>query len=363
MDKKQKTILWSVIGSLLFLGLPWIISTRPPDEPMLLFTPPMLRDMITNAFILLYFFLNYFIFIPQLYFAKKYWIYGFCIGFGFLCIALLPAAIVDHIPWQMNGPGHAFHGPPFGAPPGPPDGHPSPPDGSMGPHSPYSILQEISHSVYLYLAVILFSLLLRVRSRLFQVQEEKIIAELSSFRSQIKPHFLFNTLNSIYALAVKKDDKTADAVINLAGLMRYMIKDADGERISLQKELDYLTNYVELQKARVRNTATILFDIKGRTDGLEIAPLILITFVENAFKYGINPEMESKISIVIDVLDDQLTLTVSNRKVLISNLDLSTGIGLHNTKNRLELIYYNEHRLDITEDKEHYNVNLSIHLI
>jgi hypothetical protein len=352
---------------------------------MLLFTPPMLRDMITNAFILLYFFLNYFIFIPQLYFAKKYWIYGFCIGFGFLCIALLPAAIVDHIPWQMDGPRHAFHGPPSGPhPPWPPDDHPGqpdihpgpshdqtgplhdqtgPPDDRLGPHSPYSILQEISHSVYLYLAVILFSLLLRVRSRLFQVQEEKIIAELSSFRSQIKPHFLFNTLNSIYALAVKKDDKTADAVINLAGLMRYMIKDADGERISLQKELDYLTNYVELQKTRVRNTAAILFDIKGRVDGLEIAPLILITFVENAFKYGINPEMESKILIAIDVVDDQLALTVSNRKVLISNIDLSTGIGLHNTKNRLELIYYKEHRLDITEDNEHYTVNLSIHLI
>jgi sensor histidine kinase YesM len=199
---------------------------------------------------------------------------------------------------------------------------------------------QMSYSIYLYIAVILFSILLKVRDRLYQLQKEKIDAELSSLKSQINPHFLFNTLNSIYALAVKGDEKTADAVINLAGLMRYMIKEAHGDRISLQKELDYLTNYVELQKSRLRETAAVSLSIKGQAGMLEIAPLILITFVENAFKYGINPDMESRISIDIDIHDGILDLSVFNTKVVISSLDLSTGIGLDNTRSRLEKLYY-----------------------
>jgi len=415
-----------VVGSFFFLALPLIISFRPPGEAAFLFTMPVIRDIITNAFILLFFYLNYYVFIPELFFNKNYWVYGICIVFGFLCICVIPSLITGHIPWQI------FHNPPFHPPvsgvgnhepvdhgamaPGPPDhgattpgpaDHgsmtPGPPDrGPMdsvpadhGPMTPgpagqgpmdtgrldqgpalpapgaeklsvtqsYSFLQEISHSIYLYITVILFSNLLRTRGRLFQLQKEKINAELSSLKSQINPHFLFNTLNSIYALAVKKDDKTADAVINLAGLMRYMIKEAHGDRIALQKELDYLTNYVELQKARLRETASVSLSINGSAGVLEIAPLILITFVENAFKYGINPEMDSKISIAIDIREYELELRVSNSKVLISSLDLSTGIGLDNTRSRLELLYFKEHRLEITEDKDHYHVFLSIHLI
>lgn len=365
MKKEQKNILWSVAGCLVFLALPWIISVRPPDEPPLLLTLPVLRDMITNAFILLLFFLNYYLFIPHLFFDRNYWTYGICIAFGFLIVSLLPSLVTGFIPWHMS-----FHGPGFHHPqmsPGQMDGPPGPPMGAPPPmmteYESHSFLQQISHSIYLYITVILFSILLRVRSRLFLVQKEKIDAELSSLKTQINPHFLFNTLNSIYALAVKKDDKTADAVINLAGLMRYMIKEANGDRISVQKELDYLTNYVELQKARLRNTASVEFTVTGQAEGLEIAPLILITFVENAFKYGINPEMESRIYIAIEIRGEDLSLTVSNRKVLISSLDLSTGIGLDNTKSRLDLLYHREHRLDITEDKENYNVYLSIHLI
>ena len=221
----------------------------------------------------------------------------------------------------------------------------------------------MNYSIYLYIAVILFSILLKVRDRLYQLQKEKIDAELSSLKSQINPHFLFNTLNSIYALAVKGDEKTADAVINLAGLMRYMIKEAHGDRISLQKELDYLTNYVELQKARLRETAAVSLSIKGHAGTLEIAPLILITFVENAFKYGINPDMESKITIDIEIHEDMLYLSVFNTKVLISSLDLSTGIGLANTRSRLEKLYFMEHGLEITDEKDFYKIFLSIHLI
>ncbi len=397
MNKGRKNIFYTVIGCLLFLALPLIVSTRPPGDPDFLFTMPVIRDVMTNGVILLFFFINYDYFIPHLYFTRKYMAYGACILFCLLCICVIPVLLTGDIRPPRRGPadrgwdrgymelrpmdrpmdrpgedgardsglvgqGGVMRGPGgpgwLGGPGGP---------GGPGRRDPVSwgsaFLQQISHSIYLYIAVILFSILLKVRDRLFQLQKEKIDAELSSLKSQINPHFLFNTLNSIYALAVKGDEKTPDAVINLAGLMRYMIKEAHGDRISLQKELDYLTNYVELQKARLRETAAVSLSIKGEAGSLEIAPLILITFVENAFKYGINPDMESRISIGIDIHDDTLDLSVFNTKVVISSLDLSTGIGLDNTRSRLEKLYYKEHRLVITDEKDHYSIFLSIHLI
>jgi LytS/YehU family sensor histidine kinase len=253
--------------------------------------------------------------------------------------------------------------PPYGSPQGPP------PFRSLTrtPFLPYAgtnnIIFEITHSFYLYMTVILFSLLLRIRSRLYLAQKEKMIAELNSLKNQINPHFLFNTLNSIYALAVRKDEQTADSIINLAGMMRYMIKDATGEKIALQKELDFLSHYIELQKNRLRSTAQVDFSISGNPTGLDIAPLILITFIENAFKYGVNPDMDSPVSIRISIEKEALNLAVSNYKVLVSHPEHSTRIGLANTRKRLDLLYQRKHLLNINEDKEKYAVNLSIQLI
>jgi len=397
MNKGRKNIFYTIVGCLFFLALPLIVSTRPPDEPAFLFTMPVFREMITNAVILVFFFINYDYFIPHLYFNRKYLAYGACILFCLLCICLIPILLTGDIRPRGNRPPPemVFQEPGQAVPRdqggdrGPMDRAPmdrlmdsgpaglGPGYGSGGDQAarerrpmdrgPISLansfLLQMNYSIYLYIAVILFSILLKVRGRLYQLQKEKIDAELSSLKSQINPHFLFNTLNSIYALAVKGDEKTADAVINLAGLMRYMIKEAHGDRISLQKELDYLTNYVELQKARLRETAAVSLSIKGQAGRLEIAPLILITFVENAFKYGINPDMESKITIAIEIREDMLYLSVFNTKVLISSMDLSTGIGLANTRSRLEKIYFMEHGLEITDEKDHYSIFLSIHLI
>jgi Histidine kinase len=371
MNKGRKNIFYVIAGCLFFLALPLIVSTRPPEEPAFLFTMPVIRDVITNGVILLFFFINYDYFIPHLYFTRKYLAYGACILFCLLCICVIPVLLTGDIRPGGNRPPPEMR---FQEPvsPGPADQGGGPMDqgpaerGAMGRGGVTwgnSVLLQMNHSIYLYIAVILFSILLRVRDRLYLLQKEKINAELSSLKSQINPHFLFNTLNSIYALAVKGDEKTADAVINLAGLMRYMIKEAHGDRISLQKELDYLTNYVELQKSRLRETAAVSLSIKGQAGALEIAPLILITFVENAFKYGINPDMESRISIDIDIHDGILDLSVFNTKVVISSLDLSTGIGLDNTRSRLEKLYYKKYRLEITDEKDYYTIFLSIHLI
>jgi len=346
----KRNIVWTAAGCILFLALPFVLSMRPPEEPFFAITRPLVRDVTTNAMILLFFFINFYVLIPRFYFPKKYLIYGAFIVIGFCSICLLPSLIT----------GRFFDpAPPKPSPFGPPH------MGTTFLQSPSlmtSFFLEIRHSMYLFIGVVLFSILMRVRIRLLLVEEERIKAELTSLKNQINPHFLFNTLNSIYALAVKRDNKTADAVINLSGLMRYIIKDAQGNKIPLEKELDYLTNYVELQEARLGNTAVIAFTKSGNTAGLDIAPLILISFIENAFKYGVNPEERSDIRINITIEGHMLKLAVSNRKVSASNRDLSTGIGLENTRSRLHLLYENKHHLEITEDAENYIVNLSIEL-
>ena len=197
-----------------------------------------------------------------------------------------------------------------------------------------------------------------------QVKEEKLNAELSSLKAQINPHFLFNTLNSIYVLSVKKDDKASEAIIHLSGLMRYVIKDANDYKIPLHKELDYIRNYIELQKARLGNTTAVLFECSGDAGSKEIAPLILITYIENAFKYGINPDVDGCIAeITLQVTDNGIRLYVFNKKVNGINKADSAGIGMSNTKERLKHLYPEKHALQISENEETYSVTLSLELI
>ena len=140
-------------------------------------------------------------------------------------------------------------------------------------------------------------------------------SELSFLKAQINPHFLFNTLNSIYALAIKKDDKTADAVVQLSELMRYIMTNANDDVIALDKEINYINNFVQLQKTRLGNTVNVDYAVEGNAFGKCITPLILISFIENAFKHGVNPNQNSEIVIRITIVEDYLTLFVSNNKV------------------------------------------------
>lgn len=200
--------------------------------------------------------------------------------------------------------------------------------------------------------------------RLSALKAEKLEAELSSLKTQINPHFLFNTLNSIYVLSVKKDDRASDAIIHLSGLMRYVIKDAHDYKIPLQKELDYVRNYIELQKARLGNTTEVRFECLGEPGGKEIAPLILITYIENAFKYGINPDVDDCIvEINLQVTVAGIRLYVFNKKVQQSPDAGSTGIGMGNTGERLKLLYPNKYVLEISENKETYSVTLTLQLV
>ncbi|MGJ8745186.1 sensor histidine kinase [Polaribacter sp.] len=193
------------------------------------------------------------------------------------------------------------------------------------------------------------------------VASQKVTSELSFLKAQLNPHFLFNTLNSIYSLANKKSDDTTVAIVTLSELMRYMIYEANEEFISLEKEIDYIKNYISLQLLRLKDSSGVRINVHGNLN-YKIEPLLLISFIENAFKYGTDYKGKTDITIKISIINDELQLEVYNLSSLQNAINKDSGIGLENIKNRLNLLYPNAHTLEINNTKKSFQVNLKINL-
>jgi two-component system, LytTR family, sensor kinase len=186
--------------------------------------------------------------------------------------------------------------------------------------------------------------------------------ELKLLKSQIQPHFLFNTLNNLYALALEKSDRTPDMIIRLSDMLNYIIYDCKSERVPLSKEIDFIRNYIELQKVRYE-TCSISFTIRGCSDR-QIAPMILHTFVDNSFKHGADKDPDKPwIRISITSTDGILFLSVVNsKKVNCEKRNDNTGIGIANTQKRLNLIYRDRHELVFHDTDSRYAVFLKMQL-
>jgi hypothetical protein len=199
-----------------------------------------------------------------------------------------------------------------------------------------------------------------------ELAQAKLQAELQSLKHQINPHFLFNVLNGLYGLAFRHDDEpTAEGIAKLSQLMRYMLYDSNSNRVPLQREIAYLEDYIALQRLRLSEQVTIEFGVHGQVAGKEIAPMILIPFVENAFKHGISTVYASLIHIDLTLTDETLRFQVRN-PIHPSNLgqphQVPGGIGLQNVRQRLALLYPQGHQLDILESNGIYDVRLAIGL-
>jgi LytS/YehU family sensor histidine kinase len=198
-----------------------------------------------------------------------------------------------------------------------------------------------------------------------KLKSEKISLELAFLKSQLNPHFLFNTLNNLYALALEeKAQRTADGVATMGALMRYSLHDSQTERILLSKEIDYLERYIELQKLRIVEIMDIAVTIDFQTNQItneKIAPMILLPFIENAFKYGISTIYPSLISVVLRLKGNLLLLEVSNSIHHTIN-GSQGGIGLSNVRKRLQLIYPGQHTLECTKNNNTYYVRLEINI-
>lgn len=195
------------------------------------------------------------------------------------------------------------------------------------------------------------------------LREAKTQAELAFLKTQINPHFLYNTLNYIYSLAYPVSDKLADAVIKLSQMMRYMLTEsasADGT-VDLQKEVDYIENYISIYQLRFEEGFYVDFKAEGNIAGTRVAALMLIPFVENAFKHGVVNDPSRPIRINLKITGDRLDFSVSN-KINRSQKDHSTGVGLVNIRRRMELIYPKQSELLVSENGQTYKATVAISL-
>lgn len=192
------------------------------------------------------------------------------------------------------------------------------------------------------------------------VLEEKTKAELNYLRSQINPHFLFNTLNNITALIHINPDKAEQSVIKLSKIMRAILNSGTQQKIELINEIEILNSYIDLQKIRLNEDTQLNYSVIGNIKSLLIEPLILINFIENVFKHGIG-EGKNIITINISVIENLLHLTTEN-KITSGKKDDTSGIGLVNVKKRLNIVYKDKYRLTIDSSNNIYKVNLVLEL-
>jgi len=194
---------------------------------------------------------------------------------------------------------------------------------------------------------------------------EKLQAEVNYLRSQVNPHFLFNILNNLYSLTLKKSEKAPDVVLKLSEMMEYMLYDSDAKYVLLEKEIQYLQNYFELEKLRYGDHTDIQFNTSGDISGLTIAPLLLLPLVENAFKHGVSRSAgKAWLHCNIQVTAPDLHATVENSKQATNSSNSNKGgIGLTNLKQRLELLYPGNHSLEIQDKPGSFHISLHIHLL
>ena len=340
MAPKLTTLSIHIIPWCLLLLMPYITAYQhmkffASNMQGISFLPIIFVSIIN----IILFYINYFYLIPRFLFAKKYFTYSLLF---LLCLAL----------------SFAFTFVFFKTPPSDP----------QGLEATNPLLRFMYHSAKadaFQMLIISFaiSLALVYGNRLKQIEQEKLSAQIASLKSQINPHFLFNTLNNIYATALDTSPKSADMVDKLSEMMRYTMKETQKDFVMLEDEINYVNNYIELQKIRLDKSIKIEYYNSVDPVSLQIAPMLLIPFIENAFKYGVNSEQKSHIRISMEVLKKELHLFVSNNKVSTQReISERNGLGIENTKNRLELIYPKKHLLTINDSDKHFEVSLHINL-
>lgn len=206
---------------------------------------------------------------------------------------------------------------------------------------------------------------LRSERRLEQLEREKVDAELSALRSQVNPHFLFNSLNNLYSLALDDDRRTPGLILRLSSMMRYLLYETNVPMVPLEKEIEHLQNFVEMQRLRVGEQADIQFSVHGKTEGVEVAPLLFLPLVENGFKHGVKGETAGAfIHLHLQVAENQLVFEVKNNQGEVDEVSPTEakGVGLANLRRRLELLYPDRHELEVNDGEDTFTVILKLKL-
>ena len=329
-------IAWGLLLMVPFLSTYQVIKSFAPTDNI-----SLIPTVVLSLFFIVIFYFNYFVLIPKFLLLKKFYLYIIILVF-----TIVTAFVLSGVFLNLSG----FN-----------------PD-KLSYINPVLIMIKpiFKANTFLMLIIsILASISLTINNHLRQLEKEKLVAQISSLRSQINPHFLFNTLNNIYATAIDTSPRTADMVDKLSEMMRYTMKETQKDFVPLAEEINYLNNYIELQKLRLESKIVFEYTVEGDFTELQIAPMLLIPFVENAFKYGVNSEHDSNIKINIKANESELHFLIVNNKVNIQpNIkENSSGLGIKNTKHRLSLIYPSKHLLTIKETENDFTVSLHINLL
>jgi len=204
---------------------------------------------------------------------------------------------------------------------------------------------------------------LRQRHRIQEAEFKQVKTELTLLKSQIQPHFFFNTLNNLYALSLDKSDRVPEVIIALSELMRYILDSAKKKEVPLAEEVKFIENYLGLEKLRFTENADIRFNVLGDTSRRKIAPMLFIPFVENSFKHGMmEPAKNGYVHVSLTTRENELEFIVENSKIdLFQRTEKSSNpLGLENVKRTLELLYPKAHRLTILDEEKRYRVELKL---
>lgn len=345
MSSRSLTITIHVAAWACFFLLPVVFfpGTRYSDDRL---SDAMIQRFVCiDAYLVAFYYLNTQVLIPQL-LTKRKWIgYTLAIIVCFILFASIPKifekAIQSEIPYNIRMKMYRKH---------------------------RSFFYPFTGSSAVFFLVLTVSTCSRViqewlgiEKKKQEMENENLATELSFLKSQINPHFLFNTLNNIYSLALVKSDATADAVFKLSSIMRYVLSETKQDLVPLDKEIQFIRDYIELQKVRLTDKVTIQFLAEGKTDKKQIAPLILIPFVENAFKYGISTKETSAILFELKAGENTIDFTSQNNIAAgYKEIKEQTGIGLQNTRRRLELLYPGKHTLTVSKENNRFIVHLTL---
>ncbi|MDR1023830.1 MAG: histidine kinase [Prevotellaceae bacterium] len=373
MDKAKQTllILLHLAGWTLFVYLtfPHFKGVEPPLSSLRF---PWLY-VACYSFLAAYFYCNVHVFVPKLLSGKKIAL--------FLCVTVIAYLLFCFtIPWVFRyllipdtlrhfGPEMLPQRPDF-----------LPPDGSRdvinrastAPPRPFSLFRRLGVYAHSYHFLVVFTVSTGLKAvsqwyvekqRLQELERSMVQAELSFLKSQIHPHFLFNSLNSIYYLALSKDDKAPEAILSLSDFLRFVTTESNHSRIPMEKEIKMLEEYLRLQNLRTSEKLELKVQVDGDFRSHTIMPLTFIPFVENAFKYGVSAYRSCFIHISATLEGGRLRFACDNSTISkLKSSSASTGVGLENIRKRLELAYAGRYSLEIKAEDMAYRVKLQIDL-
>lgn len=348
MKKKWYSAKWVTVTIhagvwILFFSLPYLLrpSYNPKDVPQTAPGSPttlFVVNRINDALLISFFYLNALLLIPGLFYKKKYTVYALSIIFSFAIFVIIMYFL--RINYANN-------------------------DGS------FSLNKHILFSTFTFIFILSCSIAyktIRDKTLADQLVKEKeneyLKTELALLRSQVSPHFMFNVLNNMVSLARKHSEQLEPSLIKLSSLMRYMLYETGEEKVSLENEKEYLRSYIDLQQQRFGKKVMLNVNMLTSDKMYDIEPMLLIPFVENAFKHGTGLIENAQIDITMKAENNILYFNVCNKfnNTSLEIKDKASGIGLANVQRRLQLLYPLQHQLIIKKDDEHFSVELTINL-